>query len=429
MLFTIRRLTAALAFSAVLAVGVLTLSAGGTPASAAAAGTNCSGSGYSATRDPANPLALSPAPPAGDPLRGAKLWTAGPSHSAVAGAILHVLGIDTGQAINSGRGYAGFSTSESWASFAAWLTRKLPHYSPQIQAEVHELEKSAQPAAIRISSSSGGGSPSAIGSQMRKFLCTLRPEDPGSIMELSTYFLQPTLGGCATTAQINAYAPTFRAQIDAVASAIGRNPLIIVAEEDAVGASHCMASKHSLGAWEALLKYEVTTFEALPHTAVYLEGGYSDSENARYAASVLNPSGIRQIQGFFTNDTHFQWDSSELKYAKQVSDLTGRSHFIINTADNGRGPLLNHDKVARGVEVLCNPPGRGLGAQPTTAPVLPSRYARYPLDAFLWTYTPGFSVGSCNGGPANGQYWTALGVSLGKHANTQIGPGFKSQPW
>jgi endoglucanase len=172
------------------------------------------------------------------------------------------------------------------------------------------------------------------------------------------------------------------------------------------------------------MKYEDLTLEARPHTAVFMEGGYSDANSAPYAAKLLNAAGVRQIQGFFTNDTHLQWTSHELKYAEAVSKLTGGAHFIINTATNGKGPLLNPHPATQGIEDLCNPPGRGLGIPDTTDPGLSPE-----LDALLWTSPPGNSSGTCNGGPPNGTFWVAGAEALAANANEQLGPGYPSKPY
>ena len=42
-----------------------------------------------------------------------------------------------------------------------------------------------------------------------------------------------------------------------------------------------------------------------------------------------------------------------------------------------------------GNEVLCNPPGRGLGPKPTTDTGFPN------VDAFAWLDNPGGSSGAC----------------------------------
>ena len=157
-------------------------------------------------------------------------------------------------------------------------------------------------------------------------------------MAFNTYFLHPTLGGCANAAQIKAYMPTFKRQINEMAAAIDRRPALILAEIDALGSSACIARHGGLPAWEAALKYEVDTFEALPHTAVYVEGGYSDSNSVGYTAKALNAIGVNKIQGFFTNDTHNQWTINEIRWATKVAKRTHGAHFIVNTASNGHGP-------------------------------------------------------------------------------------------
>jgi endoglucanase len=383
----------------------------------------CTDPDYPTTRDPANPLLISPAPPASDPLRGAKFMVLGPAHGLAAGAIAHLLGLAENEPL--GKDLSAFSDSESWATFARYVSGRLPGEPAGVKRDVLLLEKIAQePSAVRISAASAGGSPTGIYSQTRKIFCHILTADPGSIPIISTYFLHATLGGCSSTAQINAYAPAFRAQIDALAKGVADNPTVFVAEEDAVGSSSCMARKGSLPAWEALMKYEDMTLEALPHTAVYMEGGYSDSNTAAYAAKMLNAAGIRKIQGFFTNSTHHEWTSHELKYATAISRLTGGAHFIINTATNGRGPLLNPHPSTQGIEALCNPPGRGLGIPDTTDPGLSPH-----LDALLWTSPPGISSGSCHGGPPGGDYWPAGAEALAAHANDQLGPGYPSKPY
>ncbi len=398
----------------------------GRPATAHAASlgsAQCSDPAYPSTRDPANPLMISPAPPATDPLQGANFMVLGPTHGLAAGAIAQLLGSDTSVAL--GTPLTSFPATESWTTFANDVSAQLPAEPASVQTQVGLLEKiAAEPSAVRISAYSGGGSPTAVYASVRKLYCSVLSADPGSIPIISTYFLHAVLGGCSSTAQIDAYAPKFKAQITAMAAGVADNPAVIVAEADAVGSSSCMAKKGSLPAWEALMKYEDLTLEALPHTAVFMEGGYSDANSAPYAAKMLNAAGVRQIQGFFTNDTHLQWTSHELKYAEAVSKLTGGAHFIINTATNGQGPLLNPHPATQGIEDLCNPPGRGLGIPDTTDPGLSP-----DLDALLWTSPPGNSSGTCNGGPTNGTFWVAGAEALAANANAQLGPGYPSKPY
>jgi hypothetical protein len=168
-------------------------------------------------------------------------------------------------------------------------------------------------------------------------------------------------------------------------------------------------------AWEDDLRYEIDQISALPHTVVYVEGGYSDSNGPGYTASMLNAIGVGKIRGFFTNDTHLNWTINEVDWADRVATLTG-AHYIVNTSQNGQGPLLNPNPVTQGIEDLCNPPGRGLGPLPTTQTGFPN------ADAFLWTAVPGASSGSCHGGPPGGTFWPERGIELGMNASTALGP-------
>ncbi|HEX3974743.1 MAG TPA: glycoside hydrolase family 6 protein [Solirubrobacteraceae bacterium] len=368
------------------------------------------------TRVPGNPLAL-PTAPGPDPLNGAHFFVPGPRKGPAAGAIAQLVGLNPDN----------MPVNESWADFQQRLTRgsiaaKLAH-NKGLARKVAELSKIAsQPDVQRISIYSMGGGPGAIFGQTQKVICQNITADPGSVMMFNTYFLHPTLGGCANASQINAYMPTFKRQIAEMARAIDRRPAVILAEIDALGSSSCIARHGGLPAWEAALKYEVDTFEALPHTAVYVEGGYSDSNSVGYTAKALNAIGVNKIQGFFTNDTHNQWTINEVRWATKVARLTHGAHFIVNTAGNGRGPKLNPHPTTQGVEDLCNPPGRGLG------PVLNTSTGYPGADAFMWTHPPGNSSG-CGGGPPGGVFWPAYAIGLAQRANQQLGPGFPSRPY
>ncbi len=370
---------------------------------------------YPAQRDPANPLDLAAAPGA-NPLNGARFTDPGAyGGNYAATAIAELLGINP----------ESLSPTQSWAQFAQQIASgpqqaKLDA-DPALAKQVNALAMIAsQPQAQRISTYSWGGTPSGIAKQTHKLFCQIAASDPGTVPLITTYFLHPNLGGCATTKQINAYMPRFKKQINAMVRATGRHPAVYLLELDALGSSVCMAKGGSLPAWEAALRYEMHAVQSLPHTVVYIEGGYSDSNSVGYTARILKAIHVNTIRGFFTNDTHNQWTSSTVAWATRVARRTG-SHFIVNTSDNGQGPKLNPHPRTQGVEDLCNPPGRGIGIADTTD--TGSAYA----DAFLWTHSPGMSAGTCGGGPASG-FWPAKAESEAALANTQLGPTFPSQP-
>jgi hypothetical protein len=371
---------------------------------------------YPAQRDPSNPLDLAQAPGA-NPLSGARFFVPGPAKGSAARSIAQLLGLDPDT----------MDVSESWASFAQRLAFGPLHdklvASPGLARQVALLSKVAsQPEAQRISSYSWGGTPDGIFKQTQKVMCQNMTADPGTIPILNTYFLHATLGGSPTPAQMSAYAPLFRARVDAMARAIDRRPAVVLLEVDGIGSTRGIEKTGSLPAWEADLRYEMNAMQALPHTVVYLEGGYSDSNSVRYTAKVLNAIGVNKIRGFFTNDTHEAWTIDEVRWATAIAKRTHGAHFIVDTADNGRGPLFNKIKVGNGIEDLCNPPKRGLGPRTTTD-------TGYPFaDAWMWTHPPGNSSG-CGGGPPGGVFWPARAEGEAARANSQLGPGLPSQPY
>ncbi len=376
---------------------------------------------YPSTRDPSNPLML-PTPPGPNPLNGAHFFVDGPKHGSAAGAIARLLGIDSSTPV--GKWLPSVAEDESWATFKQWVEAKLPSEPADVVRQVRLFEKIAdQPEAQRFSAFSGGGGPGAIYEQVSKILCQNLSADPGSIPLVNTYFLHPAAGGCSSRSQLAAIWPTFKRRIDEMVAATGNRPVVYLLELDAFGSSSCMAKIGSLGVWEQYLKYEVDKVRALPHTVVYLEAGYSDSNSVRYTARALNAAGVRKIRGFFTNDTHMNWTIKEVRWAERISKLTGGSHYIVNTAQNGNGPKLNPHPRWQGVEDLCNPPGRGLGPPDTTATGFPH------ADAFLWTHPPGNSSGHCHGGPDSGWFWPARALELAAHANSRLGPGYASDPY
>ena len=363
----------------------------------------------SPTRDRANPLALRRAPGA-DPLTGARFYVPGPAKGAAAGAIAQLLGLNP----------ATMRVSESWRRFRHQLQHGPLHArlaaDSALARQVRELSLVAsQPEVQRIWSNSWGGTPAGIFKQTQKLVCHNLRADPGSIPIINTYFLHPTLGGCPTPAAVRAYMPLFRARVSAMARAVGRRPAVFLLELDAIGSSACVTRMHAMHQWVAALRFEMRRVQRLPHTVVYMEGGYSDANSVRYTARILRAINIHTIRGFYVNDTHEMWTSTEDRYATRVARRVGGPHFIVNTADNGRGPLLNPHPRTEGTEDLCNPPGRGLGIRDTTDTGVPF------ADAYMWTHPPGNSSG-CGGGPPGGTFWPWRAEQEAARANDRLGP-------
>jgi endoglucanase len=258
-----------------------------------------------------------------------------------------------------------------------------------------------------------------IGIAISRYLTRANAQQPGAVPLVATYTLvHGAHGNGDSPAQVAAY----QSFINGFAQGIGSSRTVLFLEMDSV---ITMPSLNARGQRTRLgeLGYAINTLTAnCPRLVIYLDAGAADALPARAAASFLNRAGVAKIQGFFVNSTHFDWSSKEIRYGNQISSLTGGKHFVINTGENGQGPLVPKDIVKTGNEVLCNPVNRGLGPKPTT-------HTGYPkVDMFAWTSNPGESAGRCNdqpgyevvGAPPSGAYWAQYGLMLVKHANFRV---------
>jgi len=130
---------------------------------------------------------------------------------------------------------------------------------------------------------------------------------------------------------------------------------------------------------------------------VYLDGGNENRVPTATMARWLRQAGVDRTQGFFTNVSNFYRVDQERAYADRLADAVGGDpHFVIDVSRNGRGWL----------GTWCNPEGAGLGQSPHVTA------GSSRLDALLWVKTPGLSDGTCNGGPAAGQWWESYALDL-----------------
>jgi hypothetical protein len=418
-----RRWVSVAAASALLAVIGVTSASANRPAARPTAA--CASQDVAAPRDPANPLALPTPPPAGQPLFGAHFFVDGPHHGQAAGAIAQMLGLDP----------KTFPDSYSWAQFQQT-------YGSRFNAEEQALAKIAdQEETQNVSVFAGGGGPGAIFGQTQKLLCDNAAADPtpATVMVFSTFFIYPHGQFCPSLSAIRGWQGTFMRDVNEMASAIGNKRAVILEDIDSIGASTCLHGA-ALTLWLHDLSSESKRFGQLPHAVTFAEAGYSDAQGPAFTAKRLWTAGVNQVEGFYTNGTHFAWSINEIKWAEKVSnDLfrlshgTYRAHFVVNTAQNGQGPKRNPHPVKQGIEDLCNPPGRGLGRMPT-GNVNPTAdgLTFADLDGFLWTGVPGRSHNSsCPGGPwkPGGVFDPRFALELAQGANQQLGPGYPSEPY
>ncbi len=202
----------------------------------------------------------------------------------------------------------------------------------------------------------------------------------------------------------------------------------------------------------AMLNYAVDALGALPATAVYLDGTHSGWLNVGDISDRLAKAGVADANGFFLNVSNYHWTENLVQYGTWISQcltgfaddyascpnqywnggpegtaiadllgawngvglsagvwsdtatdpalntsginaryagITGTAHFVVDTSRNGQGPWTAPAGEYPDAQEWCNPPGRGLGARPTTDT------GNALVDAYLWVKIPGESDGQC----------------------------------
>ena len=303
----------------------------------------------------------------------------------------------TGNVIAGTRFYVDPSSS------AAKAQRRYARSNPAWAKALSDI--AVEPAAHRFYMWNMGAN---VSGQVSHYLEGTQVHQPESTVMLSTYSLVHGKCGYTATPAIQARYDDF---IKQVAAGIGNTHVVFFLELDSLITAPCL-SHQQLAIRDAELNYAISVLEADPHVVVYLDGGAADAASASRQASYLQGAGVARTQGFFLNSTHFDWMTSEIHYGQDISRRLGGSHFVVNSGENGRGPLRPRSRVKDGNEVLCNPPGRGLGPISVANRVAqPTGYAAD--DGSLWFSNPGGSGGQCvPGAPPTGVYWPAYAVML-----------------
>jgi endoglucanase len=204
-------------------------------------------------------------------------------------------------------------------------------------------------------------------------------------------------GGAASSSQ-------YLAWVHQVSRGIGEHAAIIILEPDAIdqAASGCLSPSAAAARYQDLAQ-AVTMLKADPRAHVYIDAGNSGWLPVSRIVQPLRAAGIAKASGFALNVANFETTKDSVAYGQALSRDLGGRHFVIDTSRNGAGPPSS----AAGVDHWCNPPGRALGAPPTT-------HTGYPqVDAFLWIKYPGESDGQCgNGDPPAGTWWPSYGLAL-----------------
>jgi endoglucanase len=249
-----------------------------------------------------------------------------------------------------------------------------------------------------------------------RYLETIEARHPNTVQQLSTYSLVHKR--CAADTSSPAFIARYTHWMQGLARGIGNFHVVMFLELDSLITTQCMAhNPRKLAARLTEIRDAVQILEADPHVSVYVDGGAADAVSWQRTAKLLRRAGVAQAQGFFLNSTHFDWTTKEVAYGQKIARALGGVHFIVNTAENGQGPLVPKIRVGHGNEELCNPAGRGLGP-------LSTRTGYTYVDAFLWFTNPGGSGGQgpgCGqGAPPTAVFWPKYAAGLAQHANFRV---------
>ncbi|WP_239095993.1 glycoside hydrolase family 6 protein [Micromonospora lutea] len=198
----------------------------------------------------------------------------------------------------------------------------------------------------------------------------------------------------------------YQSWIRDVAAGIAGRPVIVVLEPGALPDAVAGCVRDVEGRL-ALLRDAVAVLESTETARVYLDAGHPGWINDVAAlAAALRRAGVAEADGFALNVANFVRTEENTTYGHRISDaLGGGTTFVIDTSRNGNGPYPA-DRV-KGAPSWCNPPGRAIGADPTTDTDLDR------VDALLWVKFPGESDGDCRPGePPSGTFWPPYAISL-----------------
>ncbi|MFI5009613.1 MAG: glycoside hydrolase family 6 protein, partial [Solirubrobacterales bacterium] len=206
---------------------------------------------------------------------------------------------------------------------------------------------------------------------------------------------QYSSGGAANAAAYEQF-------IEAIVQGIGSRRAVVILEPDALAELECLSAEKQ-ATYYSLLSFAVSHLNKSSSISVYLDAGNAHWQAAATMAARLRKAGVAQARGFSLNVSNFDTTASEAGYGEAIAKaLSTGAHFVVDTSRNGQG------RAPGGA--WCNPPGRGLGANPT------ANTGNSLVDAYLWVKTPGASDGTCNGGPSAGQWWPEYALGLAQRA-------------
>lgn len=167
------------------------------------------------------------------------------------------------------------------------------------------------------------------------------------------------------------------------AAGLGSDPVVVILEPDAIPLIDCLNPQQRAERLSALRGAAAAFNAANPQAHVYYDVGHSAWHSPAAIAPVLIEAGVLDHgAGIATNISNYRTTADETGYAQAVvGQLGGGLGAVIDTSRNGNGPLGGE---------WCDPPGRLIGANPTT------QTGTAGIDAHLWIKLPG-ELDGCDG--------------------------------
>ena len=162
--------------------------------------------------------------------------------------------------------------------------------------------------------------------------------DPGTVPIFNTYFMHPVLGGCPTPGhpRLQPPLPPPRRRDGARRRPpAGRLPIGV----DAIGSSSCVTKMGAMSGWEADLRYEISDAVPAPHRhlrrgrVLGLQQGRQHDADPQQDRHPQDPRLLHQ------RHARGRGRSTRLVGRPAIAKKTHGAHFIVDTADNGTGPL------------------------------------------------------------------------------------------
>lgn len=261
------------------------------------------------------------------------------------------------------------------------------------------------------------GSPAEVRQSVRDTMIAAARQRAVPVLVLVAYYIpardcsQYSAGGAPDE-------QSYRAWIDSFARGIGAGKAVVILEPDGlallssepwctIGGGGDPSSPEDFSLVEERFREingAIDRLERNPRTAVYIDAGHSawqqiNDYDAGYGeprqqmgiVSRLLKGGIHKTQGFFLNVSNYRFNAELVDYGTRVSKClafrqrTGArsctdadiasvhvhprklTHFVLDTSRNGLGNWTPPTgKYTGDPQDWCNPPGRGLGARPTT---------------------------------------------------------------